>query len=158
MLTYYATRSEEHRDLSKGRGVHTVTHYVRRWDPQTLELSAEMKAEFMVMPYKLIPNPATSELDTKSAAVLAREILKERFPGTKFSVRISRFAGGSSITVRWFGEPAGVLVSTLLGSLTARGFDPMTDSTTSRHHLIAWKGTIYTPCFAFIHCNRQGQA
>lgn len=128
---------------------------MRKWDPETLILGDLIREGDGVMPYKMITNPVAVYLTTKTAAELAREVLKERFPGIRFSVRIARFAGGSSITIRWKGGPNSREVNDLLNAMTSRGFDAMTDSTTSSDHLIAWKGTIYKPCFAFINCLKE---
>lgn len=130
---------------------------VRKWDYDTLLLGELIPESDAVMPYKLFTNPMTVHLSTKTAAELAREVLKDRFPGTKFSVRIQRYAGGSSINIRWTGGPTTREVSEPLNALTGRGFDPMTDSTTSSDHLIAWAGKIYKPCFAFINYNKEEQ-
>ena len=38
-------------------------------------------------------------------AKLVRKALKENFPGTKFSVRTTKYAGGASLDVNWTGGP-----------------------------------------------------
>lgn len=128
---------------------------VRKWDSDTLILGELIRESDAIMPYKLFAYPPTIGLNTKEAAVLTRQILKDRFPGIKFSVRVRFFSGGSSINIRWTGGPTTREVTEPLNALTGRGFDPMTDSTTSSDHLIAYAGRIYKPCFAFINCNRQ---
>ena len=44
--------------------------------------------------------------DVTETAKSVRKELKASFPGVKFSVRSSRFSGGSSVSVRWTDGPA----------------------------------------------------
>lgn len=62
-----------------------------------------------------------------AAAKLLRQILKESFPGTKFSVRTSSYAGGSSITVCWSDGPSADQVKPLTSKLEGKYFDGMID-------------------------------
>jgi hypothetical protein len=45
-------------------------------------------------------------LDPVDVAKLLREKLKQQFPGVKFRIRTSKYAGGSSIDIRWIGGPS----------------------------------------------------
>lgn len=47
----------------------------------------------------------TRHLDATETAKLIRKALKANFPGVKFSVRSYKYAGGSSIRVRWDDGP-----------------------------------------------------
>ena len=49
--------------------------------------------------------PAFADVSLTDTAKLIRATLKAKFPGIKFSVRSSRYAGGSSIDVRWNDGP-----------------------------------------------------
>jgi hypothetical protein len=66
-------------------------------------------------------------IDVKDCAKLMREALKTAFPNTKFSVRISRYAGGHSIDAYWTDGPTGEQVKPILDRFDGQGFDGMTD-------------------------------
>lgn len=65
-------------------------------------------------------------IDTKDVAKLIRRELKV-FKGTKFSVRISRYAGGSSIRVSWVDGPTDLEVKGRIGYFKGGSFDGMID-------------------------------
>lgn len=67
-------------------------------------------------------------IDTKDVAKLVRKELKV-FKGTKFSVRIDRFAGGSSIDVGWTDGPTDKEVREVAGHFVGSTFNGMDDST-----------------------------
>jgi hypothetical protein len=69
-------------------------------------------------------------IDTKDVAVMIRKALAGAFPGVKFSVRISRYSGGSSTDVRWTDGPTEPDVRKVTDVYGGRGFDGMTDSST----------------------------
>ena len=58
-------------------------------------------------------------------AKLIRAVLKARFSGVKFSVRSSRYAGGSSIHVDWIDGP--VSIDKVISAYSGAGFDGMID-------------------------------
>ena len=73
-------------------------------------------------------------IDTKDVAKLIRRDLKAELPGVKFSVRISRYAGGSSIRVQFKDggqetEQAKHVAKEICNRYEGKGFDGMTDST-----------------------------
>ena len=47
----------------------------------------------------------TIYISATDTAKLVRAALKENFPGTKFSVRTTKYAGGASLDVNWTGGP-----------------------------------------------------
>lgn len=47
----------------------------------------------------------TVYVSVTDTAKLVRAALKENFPGTRFSVRTSKYAGGASLDVQWTGGP-----------------------------------------------------
>lgn len=47
----------------------------------------------------------TIYVSATDTAKLVRKALKENFPGTKFSVRTTKYAGGASLDVNWTGGP-----------------------------------------------------
>ena len=67
-------------------------------------------------------------LNTKEVAVLVRKVLKEAFPGIKFSVRQDRYAGGSSVNVSWTDGPLMGEVDRHVRLFQGSKFDGMTDS------------------------------
>jgi hypothetical protein len=69
-------------------------------------------------------------VDTKDTAKLVRARLKAAFPGVTFSVRISRYSGGSSVTVDWRDGPTETAVRAITDVYSGVGYDGMTDSTT----------------------------
>lgn len=68
-----------------------------------------------------------TRLAPKEVAKIARKELKEAFPGVKFSVRTSLYAGGSSIDVRWTDGPTKDEVGQVAGHLKGADFDGMQD-------------------------------
>lgn len=92
-------------------------------------------------------------LCTKTAAALARKLLKHHFPASRFSVRTSYFTGGSSIEVQQTGgEPVETRnVSVLLRPLSCRSFDPTCDMTTVDAHLYMVFQQVYKPFFGFVN-------
>ena len=62
-----------------------------------------------------------------AAAQNLRAQLKARWPGVKFSVRTSRYTGGSSLDVRWTDGPAVSLVDAIADRYQAGHFDGQTD-------------------------------
>lgn len=69
----------------------------------------------------------TRYVDTKETASLVRAKLKKLFPWVKFSVRISRYAGGSSIHVEWTDGPTEKMVQAACEEFRGDYFDGMTD-------------------------------
>jgi len=66
-------------------------------------------------------------IDTKDQAKLVRAALKKAFPGQKFSVTIDRYAGGSSIDVRWTDGPLTKDVDAVAWAYRGGSFDGMID-------------------------------
>ncbi len=70
----------------------------------------------------------TEYMDATEVAKVARRELKKAFRGTKFYVRTSKYAGGSSIRVRWVDGPTDDEVREIVGFMHGGDFDGMTDS------------------------------
>lgn len=66
-------------------------------------------------------------IPSTEVAKIVRKTLRESFPGVKFSVRTSKYAGGSSIDVRWTDGPTESRVDGAIGHLHGASFDGMTD-------------------------------
>ena len=73
-------------------------------------------------------------LGTTEVAKIIREDLKTTFPGQKFSVRSSTFAGGSAIDVVWTDGPSYNEVNDVVAHYASRGFDGMIDMSYSFQH------------------------
>jgi hypothetical protein len=73
-------------------------------------------------------NPTgTVYIGSTDTAKMIRAQLKAKFPNTKFSVRTDKYAGGSSIRIRWTDGPTQDLVDAVVKSFAGSGFDGMTD-------------------------------
>lgn len=72
-------------------------------------------------------------LTVTETAKLVRKALKEAFPGTKFSVRCSQYAGGASMNIGWTDGPSVDQVKAIAGRFEGSYFDGMID----------YKGSIY---------------
>lgn len=75
-------------------------------------------------------------LSVTETAALIRQSLKEAFPGVKFTVRSSKYAGGSSISVSWVDGPAAALVDAITGRFEASYVDGMIDYKGSCYHTL----------------------
>lgn len=77
---------------------------------------------------------ASKTIDITSVAKLVREMLKLEFPVTKFSVKSSRYSGGSSISVNWQDGATVKQVEDVVGFYKGASFDGMTDMKSYHHH------------------------
>ncbi|HZA71487.1 MAG TPA: LPD29 domain-containing protein [Propionibacteriaceae bacterium] len=66
-------------------------------------------------------------IDTAEVAKMMRPQLRRTFPGVKFSVRISRYSGGSSIDIRWTDGPTVKQVEAVTHAFQSARFDGMID-------------------------------
>ncbi len=66
-------------------------------------------------------------IDVADTAKIVRKELKRHFPGTKFSVRSSRYAGGASIDISYTDGPRQRDVDALLAGFSGKRFDGMID-------------------------------
>jgi len=66
-------------------------------------------------------------LSCAETAVMIRSVLKESFPGVKFSVRSSVYSGGASINIRYQDGPNYDAVKAVVGIFEASYFDGMQD-------------------------------
>ena len=84
---------------------------------------------------------ATRHLDVAETAKLIRKRLKHEFPGTPFSVRSDRYAGGASIRVKWTDGPLVSEVKTITDGFEGAGFDGMIDLKYHKQHWLRPDGT-----------------
>lgn len=92
-------------------------------------------------------------IDTADCAKMLRAKLKEDFPGQKFSVRISRYAGGSSIRVKWVDGPTEKMVAPVANHFQGASFDGMTDS--MNYHSTMHNGEKVSMGANFVFCDRE---
>lgn len=79
--------------------------------------------------------PTMKHYTTAETAKAIRTALKAAFPATKFSVRSSNYAGGSSIRIGWTDGPTGKAVKAVAGGFEGKGFDGMIDMS---YYIEAW--------------------
>jgi hypothetical protein len=72
------------------------------------------------------PSRAASVSITDTAKLI-RALLKKKFPNVKFSVRTSKYAGGSSMRISWEDGPTAALVEAYTNGFKSGGFDGMID-------------------------------
>lgn len=81
-------------------------------------------------------------ISTTETAKLIRKALKAAFPGQKFSVRSSSYAGGSSIRVNWTDGPTKRQVEAICGNFEGKGFDGMIDMQYYYSHWLMPDGSV----------------
>jgi hypothetical protein len=101
----------------------------------------------------------TKRLSCAETAKLVRKELKAKFPGVKFSVRSSTYAGGASISISYTGGPAQRTVENEVNWLAGADFDGMIDMKTYRDAvLVANEDGTYEQIKSgadFIHAQRD---
>lgn len=75
-------------------------------------------------------------VDTVEVAKLIRKALKHDFPGVKFSVRSSRYAGGSSVDISYTDGPSPKGVRKVAESYDGKRFDGMIDLAYTVRHVL----------------------
>lgn len=81
-------------------------------------------------------------IDTAEQAKLIRAALKRAFPAVKFSVRIDRYAGGSSVNISWTDGPTESQVEEISSDYQGGGFDGMIDLAYSRQAWLLPDGSV----------------
>jgi hypothetical protein len=81
----------------------------------------------VAFPVKAQEVPQSVYVDTKDTAKLIRAKVKTVFPNIKFSVKISRYSGGSSIDINWTDGPTTKQVDAVLEEYRGDYFDGMID-------------------------------
>ncbi len=95
----------------------------------------------------------TQFVDVADTAKLIRTALREAFPTVKFSVRSSRYAGGSSIRVGWTDGPTEKQVGAITSRFQGASFDGMIDLKSSVYVEFDGQRTRFGGDFVFV--NRQ---
>ena len=83
-----------------------------------------------------------SYISVTDTAKLVRKALKGAFPGTKFSVRSEKYAGGASIHVGWTDGPTTREVDKVVGVFAGADFDGMVDLKVYAEHWLHPDGTV----------------
>lgn len=84
----------------------------------------------------------TQWIETTQVAKIIRTMLKNNFPGQKFSVKSQSYSGGSSIDVNYTDGPSSDSVKALVGHLHGCGFDGMIDLQYYHRHALLTDGSI----------------
>ena len=87
------------------------------------------------------PRRSRSLTVTETAKII-RTVLKREFPGTKFSVRSDKYAGGASIDIGWTDGPLDREVSAVAKKFEAAGFDGMIDLKYHKEHYLRPDGSV----------------
>ncbi len=87
---------------------------------------------------------------TETAKVVRRE-LRVNFKGTKFYVRTSKYAGGSSVRVRWVDGPTTDEVNEIVGWMHGGSFDGMTDSMSYHDSVLFGESVTFGNSFIFLN-------
>lgn len=92
-------------------------------------------------------------LSCAETAKMVRKALAEAFPGVKFSVRSSVYAGGASIRVNWIDGPNTKQVEGIAETFSGSYFDGMIDYKGAIRNMIG--GEVVRFGADFIFCNRE---
>lgn len=92
-------------------------------------------------------------IEGKEVASMIRQALKESFAGVKFSVRLSRYSGGSSIRVGWVDGPNSAQVEAVIGVFEGSYFDGSQDFKGSRYAMIDGQQVRF--CVDFVFASRE---
>ena len=90
-------------------------------------------------------------LSCAETAVMIRQVLKESFPGVKFSVRSSVYSGGASINIRYQDGPNADAVKSVVSIFEASYFDGMQDYKGQRYTAIDGQEVRFGADFVFVN-------
>lgn len=94
---------------------------------------------------------ATKHIPCADTAKLIRQALKESFPGIKFSVRSSVYAGGASINVGWTDGPNEAQVKAVAGTFSGAYFDGSQDLKGATYALLDGQQVRFGADFVFVN-------
>ena len=97
-------------------------------------------------------------ISTTDTAKLIRKSLKEAFPTTKFSVVSSKYAGGSSIHIRWIDGPTDAEVSAISDRFAGAYFDGSIDYQGSVYAMMNGEQVHFCANFVFTKRENSDQA
>ena len=90
-------------------------------------------------------------LSCAETAKLVRAALKESFPGVKFSVKSSTYAGGASINVSYTDGPSASQVEGITSAFQGSYFDGMTDYKGSNYNSLDGQQVSFGADFIFVN-------
>lgn len=90
-------------------------------------------------------------LSCAETAKLVRAALKESFPGVKFSVRSSVYAGGASININYVNGPTAEQVKGVISVFEGSYFDGMTDYKGSNYNTLDGQEVRFGADFIFVN-------
>jgi hypothetical protein len=90
-------------------------------------------------------------LSCAETAKLVRAALKESFPGVKFSVKSSVYAGGASININYVNGPAADQVKAVISVFEGSYFDGMTDYKGSNYSSLDGQEVRFGADFIFVN-------
>ena len=93
----------------------------------------------------------TKYLSCAETAKLVRAALKEAFPGVKFSVKSSTYAGGASINVAYTDGPSASQVEGITSAFQGSYFDGMTDYKGSNYNSLDGQPVRFGADFIFVN-------
>ena len=93
----------------------------------------------------------TTYISCADTAKLVRAALKESFPGVKFSVKSSVYAGGASINVSYIDGPCGGQVEAVAKAFQGAYFDGMTDYKGSNYNTLDGQAVRFGADFIFVN-------
>ena len=93
----------------------------------------------------------TKYLSCAETAKLVRAALKEAFPGVKFSVKSSTYAGGASINVSYTDGPSASQVEGITSAFQGSYFDGMTDYKGSNYNSLDGQPVRFGADFIFVN-------
>ena len=94
---------------------------------------------------------STNYISATDTAKLVRKALKENFPNVKFSVKTSKYSGGSSIDVSWIDGPTSDEAKEVAAHFHGASFDGMTD-------MKEYNGQPYANDYIFFNHEHSAQA
>ena len=93
----------------------------------------------------------TKYLTCAETAKLVRAALKEAFPGVKFSVKSSVYAGGASINIAYTDGPSAIQVKGITQAFQGAYFDGMTDYKGSNYNTLDGQEVRFGADFIFVN-------
>lgn len=101
---------------------------------------------------------ARKYISTTETAKMIRKSLKEAFPGVKFSVVSSKYAGGSSINIRWTDGPTDEQVNEITSRFEGAYFDGSIDYKGYRYAMIGGEQVHFSADFIFLNRGYSDEA
>src|SRR2546429_4813180 len=95
----------------------------------------------------------TTHISCADTAKIIRKELKSNFPGIKFSVRSSSYAGGASISIEWLDGPSTPAVEKIVKRFQGATFDSSIDL--QSYVEAEWEGEKVHFGADYVNCRRR---